>query len=195
MKIALTEWGISSSGSPHYRAGMRSVLYNAEMIRALMEAGVDIGGLFCIRDLPADNWQWGLITTDGLLKPAYWGQWLWARLPDDAVRLALDGEDAMVRGVAFEKDGEIFLLCWNLAGECSVPRKVIVEIKKHWRECRVTQYVLDMSRHISYIPEEATVEFPGTHFERQFSEGEFPFWELQMQPESMCLIRLRELRK
>ena len=195
MKIALTEWGISSSGSPHYRADMRSVLYNAELIRALMEAGVDIGGLFCIRDLPTDNWQWGLITTDGLQKPAYWGQWLWAQLPDGAVRLALDGEDAMVRGVAFEKDGEIFLLCWNLAEECSVPRKVIVEIKKHWRECRITQYVLDMSRHISYIPEDATVEFPGTHSERQFSEGEFPFLELQMQPESMCLIRLSELQK
>ncbi len=186
-EIALTEWGVSSNGAPHFRTGMNAVLYNADFLRGMLEAKVNIGGLFCMRDLPQEDYDWGLITVDGLLKPSYWGQWLWAQLPSGAPRLAVGGEDAMIRAVAFGRTNDVTLLLWNRAHENSANRRVFIEFEAQWSKYELTQFILDASRHIGFVPEGAPVEFPATRSSNQTGSR----LEMIMAPQSMRLIRIQ----
>ncbi|MFA5206342.1 MAG: hypothetical protein WC708_18245, partial [Lentisphaeria bacterium] len=112
-KIAVTEWGMSSGVTPTL-ASAAVVPYNASQIKAMVDAGVAMGGLFCLVDPngvgapDAVSEQWGLITANGFLKPAFWGQWLWSQLPDDGRRLVMAGEQDGIETFAVTKGGAVW---------------------------------------------------------------------------------------
>ncbi len=194
VKIAVDEWQVASSGEIYHRTGVRAATYSASCMKAMAEAGLDIGGSFDFRDFPKEGWQWGMITKDGFLKPQYWGQWLWSQLPDGNDRLAVTGEDDRIQSFAF-RDGEgIAMLVWYDAPENYPNRKVSISISSgKWAGSTVKQWQLDSMRHIGYIPEGAPVELPYSVKSEKFKDVRMPSFSFKMLPASMQLIKMQPL--
>ena len=193
VRIAVTEWGISSSAHEDHRVGLRYATQNAACIKAMAETGLaDMANLFNIRDY--DNYRIGLITWDGYLKPAYWGQWLWAQLPEENDRLAVAGGDDRVQGFAFRDGAGIAMLVWYDAPENSPHRKVSVGLPaESWAGYTVRQWRLDATRQIGYVPDGAPVELPYEVVSKPFKTPAAPAFSFEMLPASMRLIKLQPL--
>jgi len=194
VKIAVDEWGVVSSGQPYHRATTRAATYNASNIKAMAEAGLDIGGFFCFRDYPNPGWKWGMITGDGYLKPSYWGHWLWAQLPETNDRLAITGENDRIQSIAF-RDGEgIAMLVWYDAPENSPLRDVSINLAgEQWAGYTVTQWQLDSMRHIGYVPPGEPVELPHSVRSEKFKTPAQPSFTFKMLPASMRLVKMQPL--
>jgi hypothetical protein len=195
VKIAVTEWGVSSSGKEFHRMGVRAATRNASCIKAMAETGLaDIANLFNLRDYDNDGMKFGLITWDGFLKPAYWGQWLWAQLPESGDRLEVAGGDDRVQGFAFRDGKGLALLVWYDAPGNSPLRKVSVKLdSESWSGYTARQWQLDATRHIGYVPEGTTVEIPHSAVSKVFEKPAAPVVEFNMLPASMRLIKLQPL--
>jgi len=194
VKIAVDEWGVVSSGQVYHRATTSAATYNASNIKAMAEAGLDIGGFFCFRDYPNPGWKWGMITGDGYLKPSYWGHWLWAQLPEQNDRLAVAGENDRVQAMAFRDGKGIAILVWYDAPENSPIRDVSINLAgEQWAGYTVTQWQLDSMRHIGYIPPGAPVELPYSVKSEKFKAPATPAFSFQMLPASMRLIKIQPL--
>ncbi|MFA7342981.1 MAG: glycosyl hydrolase [Terrimicrobiaceae bacterium] len=194
VKIAVDEWGVVSSGQPYHRATTRAATYNASNIKAMAEAGLDIGGFFCFRDYPNPGWKWGMITGDGYLKPSYWGHWLWAQLPETNDRLAVTGGNDHVQSIAFRDGAGITMLVWYDAPENSPIRDVSINLAgEQWAGYTVTQWQLDSMRHIGYIPPGAPVELPHSVKSEKFKAPALPSFSFKMLPASMRLVKMQPL--
>jgi hypothetical protein len=194
VKIAVDEWGVVSSGQVYHRATTRAATYNASNIKAMAEAGLDIGGFFCFRDYPNPGWKWGMITGDGYLKPSYWGHWLWAQLPEQNDRLAVTGENNRVQSMAFRDGKGIAILVWYDAPENSPIRDVSVALSgEQWAGYTVTQWQLDTMRHIGYIPPGEPVELPYSVKSEKFKAPAEPAFSFKMLPASMRLVKMQPL--
>lgn len=194
VRIAIDEWGLASGGEPRLRSGVRAATHDAACLKAMAEAGLDIGGHFGLRDYPNAGWQWGTFTGDGFFKPAYWGLWLWAQLPETQPRLAIGGENEVVQAVAF-RDGEgLAILLWYNAPETAPIRKVTVALAGvEWPGYAAQQWQLDAMRHVGYIPEDRPVELPHADSSDAYPTPRAPSIVCDMLPPSMRLIRLRPL--
>ncbi|MDD3885536.1 MAG: hypothetical protein PHI35_01545 [Victivallaceae bacterium] len=193
IKPAITEWGAASSGIFHHRSGMANVIYNTETAKALSEAGLEIGCLFCIRDFPKNYLKFGLITTDGFLKPSYWGQWLWAQLPDGKNKLEVKGaaRDG-VNAVAFRTDdGGVAVLMWR-GGERRDPvRQIELAIDNApWKYCYTKTYLLDEDRHIGFVAPGRQVELPFAESYGETGKSSGMVLKFQMRPLSMRLMKI-----
>jgi len=196
VKIAITEWGIASSGRDAHRSGVRAATYNASCLKAMSETGLlEIGGLYTIRDYESENLKFGMITRDGFLKPEYWGQWMWSQLPDENERLEVKGGDERLQAFAF-RDGEgLAMLAWYDAPENFPKRDVAVSLpSEKWNGFVSSQWILDSTRHIGYLPEGAAVELPNAVRSERFKAPASPCLSFKMPPASMRLIKLRPLR-
>lgn len=194
VKIAVDEWGVVSSGQPYHRATTRAATYNASNIKAMAEAGLDIGGFFCFRDYPNPGWKWGMITGDGCLKPSYWGHWLWAQLPENNDRLAVTGGNDHIQSIAFRDGAGITMLVWYDAPENSPVRDVSINLAgEQWAGYTVTQWQLDSMRHIGYIPPGAPIELPHSVKSEKFKAPAQPSFAFMMLPASMRLVKMQPL--
>lgn len=194
VKIAVDEWGVVSSGQIYHRATTRAATYNASCIKAMAEAGLDIGGFFCFRDYANPGWKWGMITGDGFLKPSYWGLWLWAQLPENNDRLAVTGENDHIQSMAFRDGKGIAILVWYDAPENSPVRDVTVKLPgETWAGYTLKQWQLDSMRHIGYIPKGSPVELPYEVKSEKFKAPGVPSLTFKMLPASMRLIKIQPL--
>lgn len=194
VKIAVDEWGVVSSGQIYHRATTRAATYNASCIKAMAEAGLDIGGFFCFRDYPNQGWKWGMITGDGYLKPSYWGHWLWAQLPENNDRLEVAGGNGHIQSFAF-RDGEgLAILIWYDAPENFPIRDVSLGLAgEKWAGYTAKQWQLDSMRHIGHIAEGAPVELPCSVKSEKFKNPGAPSLAFKMLPASMRLIKMQPL--
>lgn len=194
VKTAVDEWGIASAGHPSYRSGVGTAAYNASCLKAMAEAGLDIGGLFCFRDYPTDGWKWGLFTGDGFLKPSYWGQWLWAQLPEKESRLSITGGDDRVQAMAFRDGDGVSVLVWYDAPETAPTRNVSVNLGGFlWHGYTARHWQLDSIRHIGYIPEGAPIELPYSVKSEKFKTPAMPSLSFNMMAPSMRLVKIQPL--
>jgi hypothetical protein len=191
--ISMTEWGIASSGQYYHRNTVRTATYNASSIKAMSEAGLEIGCLFSLRDFPQSNsLKFGLITSDGFLKPAYWGQWLWAQLPEQNPRLAVLGQDAQVQSVAYRDGDGVAVLVWYDAPENSPTRQVTISLPgEQWRGCDRREWLLDSVHHLGFIPEGQPVELPEARQAGLFPHPAPPSFSFGLTPASMRLFKLQ----
>ena len=195
IKIAVTEWGITSSGKECHRVGVRVATQNASCIKAMAETGlVDIANLFNLRDYDNNGMKFGLITWDGYLRPSYWGQWLWAQLPETGDRLEVNGGDDRIQSFAFRDGKGLAILIWYDSPENAPLRKVILKLdSESWTGYVARQWQLDATRHIGYIPEGTPVELPYSLSSKVFEKPTMPVMSFNMLPASMRLIKLQPL--
>ena len=194
VKIGVTEWGIASSGKPYHRQGMQAATYNASVIKALSQSGVAIGGFFSVRDYPRENWKWGMISEDGSIKPAYWGQWLWAQLPDTHARLDVQGGNERIQSFAYANQGGVDILIWYDAPLNSPLRDISFFLpNEKWAGYVLKQWQLDATRHIGYIPEGSPVSLPHAVSSEKYKQPRHPYLSFKMMPQSMRLMKIRPL--
>ena len=165
-KIAVTEWGMSSGTTPALAAA-DVVPYNSSQIKAMADAGVAMGGLFCLVDPggleapDAVSDQWGLIAANGFLKPSYWGQWLWSQLPDDGRRLAMTGEQDGIETFAVTKGDAVWVLVWNGRARGEPDKLVTLEIAGvRQAAASLRQYVVNDFYAMPFLPPGVPVELP-----------------------------------
>jgi hypothetical protein len=138
------------------------------------------------------NGRWQPRRSDGgFLKPAYWGQWLWAQLPDQNERLAVGGCDESVKAIAFRDGDGVAVLVWYDAPENSPFRYVSVTLGNfRWTGHTARRWQLDSMRHVGYIPEGVPVELPCSVRSTKYAYKNTPGGVgLNMIPASMCLIK------
>ena len=192
---AVTEWGVTSSGASRHRGGMEAAIYNARVIKALAEGGAPIGCQFCLRDFPNEGLKFGLLTTEGGFKPAYWAQWLWARLPDGTGRVAVEGasEESIDAYACSDGEGGFWVLTWYGApSDDWASRQVTLKFDGAvWPGMRLTEYVLDRESHIGWLPPGVPVEFPRRESFVRYEPARVPEISRLMRPNSMRLLHLQ----
>ncbi|MFA5204413.1 MAG: hypothetical protein WC708_08410, partial [Lentisphaeria bacterium] len=102
-----------------------------------------------------------LITANGFLKPAFWGQWLWSQLPDDGRRLVMAGEQDGIETFAVTKGGAVWVLVWNGRAPGEPDKLVTLEIAGvHQAGASLRQYVVNGFYAMSFLPAGVPVELP-----------------------------------
>lgn len=192
IRPALTEWGVASSGAPALRSGMENAVFNASVVKALAFSGLEIACLFSIRDFPQNNYKFGMITTDGYLKPAYWGQWLWAQLPDGTAPLKLSGTSAdKVDGIAFKDGDGAAILLWRGGDRREPAINVSLDLTgSQWTGMQIRKWSLDETRHIGLLPQGAPIELPMAESCQIFDAAKVPSCQIELPPLSMCLLKM-----
>ncbi|MFA7238266.1 MAG: hypothetical protein WC058_15510, partial [Phycisphaeraceae bacterium] len=151
-----------------------------------------MANLFNVRDY--SYYPIGLITWDGFLKPAYWAQWMWAQLPENNDRLAIDGGDDRVQAFGFRDGAGIAVLVWYDAPANSPHRRITLDLpSEKWSGYTVRQWRLDATRHVGYIPEGSAVELPCAVVSQVFKAPAAPSLTFDMIPVSMRLIKIQPL--
>jgi len=197
-KIAVTEWGMSS-GTTTALAAADTVPYNASQIKAMVEAGVAMGGLFCLVDPNGAGApgavpdQWGLITADGFLKPAFWGQWLWSQLPEDGRRVTMTGEQDGIETFAVTKGDAVWVLVWNGRAHGEPDKVVTLEIAGvRQAEMSLRQYVVNEFYSMPFLPAGAPVELPAVRAERCGPKDRQLAIDLQLASGTLTLVIVQD---
>jgi hypothetical protein len=142
--LVLDEWNVSAGGFDTRNDTHEGAAFDAAVLTELQSAGLDASAFFHAADTYGGHaGDFGLVTSTGQPKPAWWTFWLWQRLEPRRVSVTSSGSEGMWATASLGRRSLTLLLA-SFSASRPADRDVDVTLANlPWRAGRVTVRRLD----------------------------------------------------